>query len=258
MKKEVMHKSEQLYNLLLRLYPEKFKRQFGDEMKFVFSESLRDAYEQDGSKGIFVLWGWTFFDLFTSLFNEHVQDRQEDPSMNQKYSLFAGPGNGVLQQPSARRQEYELRTDNELVGTLHWPKALRSLCVAETADGSWTFKRQGFFNLRVTARVAGSEQDLLIYRPNWTGMNGTMEHSDGREFKLRGSNLWCNRFALVQKPAQGDDVELLTVKINFYIVRGSADLAIQPKLAQTEDAALLAMFGCYLALMVYEDLSGMS
>lgn len=166
-----------------------------------------------------------------------------------------------LQQPSARKLEYELCVDNELVGTLHWPKALGSLCVAETADGSWTFKRQGFFNFRVTARVAGSDQDVLIYRYNWTGMTGTMEHIDGRQFDLGWPNLWRNRFALVQKAAQGEDqgedVELLVVKINFTILRGSADVAIQPRLAQTEDGALLAMFSCYLALMAYDDLSGM-
>jgi hypothetical protein len=159
-----------------------------------------------------------------------------------------------LQQPSVRKKEYELRADNELVGTLHWPKALFSLCVAETADGSWTFNRQGFFNFRVTARVAGSEQDVLIYRPNWTGVNGTIAHIDGREFSLR-ANLWGHRFTLVQKPAQGEEVELLTVKINFRFLRGSADVAIQPKLAQTEDAALLAMFSCYLALTAYEEMS---
>jgi hypothetical protein len=121
----------------------------------------------------------------------------------------------------------------------------------------WTFKRQGFFNLRVSARVAGSEQDVLIYRPNWTGVNGTMEHIDGREFNLR-ANLWGHRFTLVQKPMQGEDVELLTVKINFSILRGSADVAIQPKLAQTEDAALFALFTCYLALMAWDDINGLS
>jgi hypothetical protein len=195
-----------------------------------------------------------------------------------------------FQQPSALKKEYELRADNELVGTLRWPKAFGSLCVAETADGSWTFKRQGFFNLRVTARVAGSEQDVLIYRPNWTGVTGTMEHIDGRVFHLKGPSMWGNRFSLMQKqthsplvsappspPAgsllgaeagggrmaetngtEGEDVELVTVKINFTILHGSADVAIQPKLAQTEDAALFALFSCYLALMAYDDVNGLS
>jgi hypothetical protein len=81
MKKAVTHKSEQLYSFLLSLYPARFTQQFGEEMKFVFSESLRDAYEQDGSKGIFILLGWTCVDLFTSLFNEHLKVRKADHSM---------------------------------------------------------------------------------------------------------------------------------------------------------------------------------
>jgi hypothetical protein len=144
-----------------------------------------------------------------------------------------------------------------LVGTLHWPSAFSSRCVAETTDGSWTFERQGCFGSRTSTRAAGSEQDLLTFTPNWTGMSGTLEHIDGREFKLR-TNMWGNRFTLVQKLAQGEEVELLAVTVNLSILRGSADVAIKPQLAQTEDAALLAMFGCYLVLMAYADMNNMT
>lgn len=160
-----------------------------------------------------------------------------------------------LQQPSARKKEFELRAGNELVGTLRWPKALFSLCIAETADGSWTFNRHGFFNTRVNARVTGSDQDLLIYTLNWTGMVGTLKHIDGREFGLQWGNMWGNRFILAQKTAQGEDAELLSVKVNFAFLRGSADVAIQPQLAQSVDASLLMMFTLYLVWMAYEDMS---
>lgn len=50
-------------------------------MKFVFSESLKDAYEQNGSKGIAVLWGRTLIDLSKSLVNEHVQKEKGLPTM---------------------------------------------------------------------------------------------------------------------------------------------------------------------------------
>jgi DNA-binding Xre family transcriptional regulator len=176
-----------------------------------------------------------------------------------------------LKQPSARKKEYELRAGSELVGTLRWPKALFSLCVAETAAGSWTFDRKGFFNSRVTARVTASEQELLIYTLNWTGAMGTMKHIDGREFTLQGANWWGNHFKLMQKPPQGEqghgeqghgeqgkqgeEIELLAVKIHFSILRESADVTIQPQLAQAEDGALLTMFSCYLAVMAYEEMA---
>jgi hypothetical protein len=82
-----------------------------------------------------------------------------------------------------------------------------------------------------------------------------MEHRDGREFSFQGANWWGNHFTLGQKPAQGEEVELLAVKINFSFFRGSADVVIQSQLVQTEDASLLALFSCYLAVMAYEDMS---
>jgi hypothetical protein len=257
MKNTFLHQSEQLYRLLLRLYPEKFKRQFGDEMAFVFSESLRDAYEQHGGKGVLGLWCWTFLDLVTSLLTEHWQDGKDDHTVNPMERLVAEAGVGELRQPSVRRQTYELRADNELVGTLHWPSAFRSRCVAETIDGSWTFERQGYWNSRASTRAAGSDQDLLTFKPNWTGMSGTLEHLDGRVFKLQ-TNMWCNRFTLMQTLAHGEEVELLAVTVNLSILRGSADVAMKPQLAQTEDAALLAMFSCYLVLMAYADMNNMT
>jgi hypothetical protein len=63
--------------MLLWLYPTRFRQQFGEEMHFVFSESLRDAYEQAGSKGIVMLLSWTLLDFCTSLLREHVRDYQE-------------------------------------------------------------------------------------------------------------------------------------------------------------------------------------
>lgn len=257
MMNEVMRRSERLYRLLLRLYPERFRRQFGEEMEFVFSASLQDACDRDGGRGIVVLLGWTLIDLFTSVFNEHMRDRREDQLIHQMSSLYAGSGIGLLRQPSARRKEYELRADNQLVGTLQWPKMFRALCVAETADGAWTFRQEGLINSRVIARATDSGQDVLVYRRKWTGMLGTMEHIDGREFGMKMPGWWGDRFALVKKPPQGEDVELLSVKINFTFLRGSADVATQPTLAQTEDAALLAMFSCYLVLMTYEELNGL-
>jgi hypothetical protein len=82
-----------------------------------------------------------------------------------------------------------------------------------------------------------------------------MEHMDGREFNLQLANWWSYRFNLVQKQTQEEEVELLTVKINFRFLRGAADVVLQPQLEQTEDAALLTLFSCYLAAMAVEDMS---
>lgn len=158
-----------------------------------------------------------------------------------------------LNQPSARKQLYELREESTLVGTLYWPKALSSTCVAEAADGTWSFTRQGFFNTRVFARDLATEQEVIEYSPNWTGAVGKLKHRDGRDFNLQGTTWWGNSYSLVYKPTQQIDIEMLAVKVHFRLIRGAADVIIKPPLLQTEGASLLTLFGCYLAAMAVED-----
>jgi len=247
-------RSERLYALLLHLYPKSFRRAYGEEMVFVFAESLR---ETQGGGAWLLLWMRTLLDLFMSLVHEHWRERKRDNPMQQMLSVAAGPTVALLQQPSMRKKEYLLRTGNQLVGTLRWPKHLGTTCIATSAGETWTFSQHGLFNFRIAVREAGSDRDLLTFTLNWMGTIGTIVHRDGREFHLRWTNLWGNRFALVQKQiagaaAQGDETELLAIHIKNYFLRASADVTIHPALAKTGDAALLTLFGCYVAMMNYE------
>lgn len=244
--------SERVYSQLLRLYPHRFRREYGEEMIFVFSESLRNSQEQYGHLGTVLTWCMMLFDLLVSLPSAHWQEGRRDDAVIRADWVPVNAGILSLSQPSGRKSAYELRTGNALVGTLLWQKAGRE-CIAETAEGSWVFREQGHFrNYRITARAAGSDQDVLTYNLNWTGMIGTVRHMDGREFKLRGDSWWGNRYALVKKPAQQEEEKLLAFQINSYVFRLDADLEVQPILAEAEDAALLALFGCYVALIAYE------
>lgn len=53
-------------------------------MKFVFSESLRDAYRENGEVGILTLWIRTLTDTFTSLILQHVENRKGGETMKSK------------------------------------------------------------------------------------------------------------------------------------------------------------------------------
>ncbi len=85
----------------------------------------------------------------------------------------------VLPRGSDRR--YELRRGSKVIATLTRPKLFGSLAVAELPDGSWTMKRAGFLQPRVTVRRQGSDEDYAVFRPRWTG-SGDIEFSDGRRY----------------------------------------------------------------------------
>jgi len=81
----------------------------------------------------------------------------------------------------AIKHEFELRSGDELCGTLYWEKAFGSLASVTSEDGEWTFKRVGFLNPRVTVRQPGSDLDIAIFKPGWTG-SGSLEFPSGRRF----------------------------------------------------------------------------
>ena len=81
----------------------------------------------------------------------------------------------------AIKHEFELRSGDELCGTLYWEKAFGSLASVTSEDGESTFKRVGFLNPRVTVRQPGSDLDIAIFKPGWTG-SGSLEFPSGRRF----------------------------------------------------------------------------
>jgi hypothetical protein len=99
-------------------------------------------------------------------------------------------------QPKAMHQFYELRSENDLFGTVNFPKTFGSFAEAESADGKWTFKRIGFFQIKITIRKAGSDTDLAVFKPKWTGYAGSIEFADGKEFHWQSSNFFASKFEL--------------------------------------------------------------
>jgi hypothetical protein len=53
-------------------------------MKYVFSESLKDAYTENGEQGIISLWARTIIDAGESLVTQHVANLKEGGSMKTK------------------------------------------------------------------------------------------------------------------------------------------------------------------------------
>lgn len=148
-------------------------------------------------------------------------------------------------QPAARKREHELRAGDDLVATLRFQRG--SLADAETDGHHWTFKRQGFWRPRVTVRVAGSEVDIAVFQPHWTG-GGVLELADGRAIRLRSANFWQSEWVWEEK-----DQPLMRFKGRHGIVKAKGAVEIQPGAAVQPDAPLLILLGWYLILLHADD-----
>lgn len=72
----LIRKSKQAFAFFLKFYPESFSREFGKEMEFVFSESLKETYQKHQERGVLSLWGRTLVDLTKSLIIQNINNQK--------------------------------------------------------------------------------------------------------------------------------------------------------------------------------------
>ena len=150
-------------------------------------------------------------------------------------------------QPSALRMHYELRAGADLVATLRWRGMFGTLATAESGDGSFTFKRVGFFQNRATIRAAGAETDLAVFRNStWTG-GGELTFATGRKF-LATTALWSQRLEFTTES------EAPLVRFRYGgVFRRTADVEVEEAARELPELPLLVLFGWYLLVMLEQD-----
>jgi hypothetical protein len=155
-------------------------------------------------------------------------------------------------QPTMKRS-FELRAGDDLFATLKFETAFGSLAAAESAAGTWTFKRVGFFKPRVTVRVKGSEQNLAVYHLKWGSAEGVLEFADGETYVWKLANFWATRYQIVD--AEGNPLISYTSKIGNAsdLLKDQARIEIVPETRDKDTLALLLLIGWYLIVLQQED-----
>ncbi len=147
--------------------------------------------------------------------------------------LWVQPHNGLV---------FELRGGDEVVGSLRWERS--SLARGETADQQWTFKREGIWHPHVTVRVAGSDVNLGLFHPDWTG-GGTLEL--GRQLRFGASSFWRPRWDWME----GDQPLVHFKRRGMFKLESR--VAIEKAAAASPDVPLLVVLGWYLLVLTALD-----
>jgi hypothetical protein len=82
--------SEQLYAVLLHLYPKQFRAVYSQQMRLTFRDACQVAYHRNGTVGLVALWLPTLLDLLKSALEERA--RQGEITMSKERLMpLAGP-----------------------------------------------------------------------------------------------------------------------------------------------------------------------
>jgi hypothetical protein len=137
---------------------------------------------------------------------------------------------------------FELRAGDEIVGSLRWERSAQA--TAETADQRWTFNREGFWRMRITVRVPGSETTFAVFYPTWLG-GGTLEGQPGRPLRMVSRSWWR---------AQSDWVDEVGQPLVHIANRGKwfevkYRVVIEKQAIALPEMPLLVMLGLYVIVL---------
>ena len=150
-------------------------------------------------------------------------------------------------QPHMFERVFELRAGSEMVARLSFGGRFGSEARAATADGTWTFRRIGFWQTRATARTAGASGDLAMFEPNtWKG-GGTLRLTHGPAVVV-SSNMWQSTFDF----RLSDGTQLFRIRTDG-MLRKSATIDIAPAMDPFTAVPCLLLFGWYLVVMMHQD-----
>jgi len=151
-------------------------------------------------------------------------------------------------QPSAFKMEYELQAGDAVVATLNFRSSFGSFATASNAEGSWTFKRIGFWQSKASVRLSGSDSDLAVFRNNtWSG-GGALEFPDGREYPAN-TNFWATQYEFKTKAGE----PLISYKKIGGMLHMSSGVEIHPLAKNIPELSWMVPFGWYLTVMMYMD-----
>ena len=152
-------------------------------------------------------------------------------------------------QPKMLTEAYELRSEDKLIATLAFRGMAGTFATAESGDGSWTFKRVGFWQSKATIRASGSDKDLAVFKNNTWTSGGTLLFENGNSYKAT-TNFWMTNYEF-----QKDSGEALVRYKYAGVFHLSSEVEILPEARGFSELPVLVMFGWYLAVMLYMDSS---
>ncbi len=157
--------------------------------------------------------------------------------------LTSAGSRGLTWSTIAHHQGYELKLNDEVVGTLHRPGFFSSSFLADTQDVHWTFRRGGLLGAGAQVLDSVSQQQIATFQSSWDG-GGVLTFADGQTFHLECKGWWHPVWSVI-----GPDGQPV---LHLHTRERTVDLPEAVAIPQSR-LSLLIMFTWYRVLQAEED-----
>jgi hypothetical protein len=96
---------------------------------------------------------------------------------------------GLIWSKASHKLGYELKSNGEVVASLHPVSRWSPEFEGESQSGKWRFRRTGFWRGVTEIVDAHSGAQIAVLKPNWRG-GGTLFFSDGQRFQVTAKGFW--------------------------------------------------------------------
>lgn len=96
---------------------------------------------------------------------------------------------GLFWSKIPQQRGFQLTSHGEVIGSLQKANFWATEFRAESAHGSWKFRRTGCFRTGTEVVDAISNTQIAIFKPNWRG-GGTLAFFDGQTFQITCKGFW--------------------------------------------------------------------
>ena len=152
---------------------------------------------------------------------------------------------GLTWKKTSRSRTYELKLNDQRVGTLNQPSFWSSDFIAETQTGNWTFRKTGFLGNGAEVFDSNSHQPIATFKSEW-GSGNTLTFTDGQSFRLQTKGWWRPVWSVLAENNQ----PILTLD-----VRGKTVDVPTPGAVPDTRLSLLILFTWSRVLKAEEDAS---
>lgn len=151
-------------------------------------------------------------------------------------------------QPHALKMEYELRSSEIVAATLRFQGGFNSTSIGTSADGSWIFRRVGFWQNEVVVRASETETDLAVFKHStWDG-RGTVGLPDGHKYSFT-PNTWATQYEFRNEMAE---TFIIYRKIGG-VLRRSSLTELDPLAKDVPEMPWIVLLGWYFIVLMYMD-----
>ncbi len=147
----------------------------------------------------------------------------------------------LIIKPKMTRSYYEISCDEEIIGSINFPKTFGTLAEIKLFDEAWSLKRMGFWKPYITVRRMGDSLDYLQipFSGKWQGLLTLTTHA-GDHYELNQTGFWNPKWVWMKQK---------TILMEFDIKSGMKKYAELIIREQDELINMLLIIGTYGMIM---------